>query len=263
MTDISNEQPMYGKLNESKGDNALVSETGLKVKDLKAKNLEEKPNSKKLISFSQLTKIIGSKKPNIMDKMSPAIVKDLDEEVEKEDDEDEDSCEHCKCKECECDKFSDEEVDKIADSATDDDYADVYGDHEFAVVDEDGKIINESIIDDEVINEVLSREARIRKGAIFALNQSKIERKRMIALHKYSSGRVLSKRARRMAVSLIKKRLASGKDYSKLSVGEKERIDSRVLRMKNTIARVALKLTSKIRKIEKERMSHHKYTKGK
>lgn len=257
MTDISNEQPMYGTINESKGDNAKMTDGGLKVKDLKAKNLEEKPNSKKVITFSQLSKILGKKKPNVMDKLPPATVKELDEE-KSEKKESGECCEYCKCKECKCDNCSDEEVDKIVDSASDEDFADVYGDHEFAVVDDEGKVVNEC-----VLNEVLSREGRIRKGAIFALNQAKLERKRIVALHKFSSGRVLSKRARRMAVSLIKKRLAQGRDYSKLSVGEKERIDSRIQRMKNTIARVALKLTSKIRKIEKERMSHDKYTKGK
>lgn len=113
----------------------------------------------------------------------------------------------------------------------------------------------------EQINEVLSREERIRQAARFAMTQSRRDRKRQIALHRFSGGKVIAKRARRMAVSILKKRMMKGRDISKLSIGEKERLEARIQRMKNTVARIAVRLTSKIRKIEKERMSHPKYTK--
>ena len=59
---------------------------------------------------------------------------------------------------------------------------------------------------------------------------------------------------------LMKKRLAR-KPLNKLSVGEKERIEKIISKRKTVINRLAMRLTSRVRKIENDRLSHSKYTK--
>jgi hypothetical protein len=83
----------------------------------------------------------------------------------------------------------------------------------------------------------------------------------MLALKKHSDSKKINKRARHMAVNIIKKKLTKGRDISSLSSTEKERIDRIVEKRKKVIGRMAMKLTSKIRQIEKERLSHKNYTK--
>jgi hypothetical protein len=58
----------------------------------------------------------------------------------------------------------------------------------------------------------------------------------------------------------MKKRIAR-KPLNKLSTAEKERIEKIIQRRKTVINRLAMKLTSRVRKIENDRLAHHKYTK--
>jgi hypothetical protein len=60
----------------------------------------------------------------------------------------------------------------------------------------------------------------------------------------------------------MKKRLLRGRDVSKVSVGEKERIERVIEKRKKAIGRLAMRLTARVRGIEKARMSHKKFTKG-
>jgi hypothetical protein len=58
----------------------------------------------------------------------------------------------------------------------------------------------------------------------------------------------------------MKQRMVRGRDINKLSVGEKERIERTLEKRKDTINRVAMKLAPRVRKMEKARLSHTKYT---
>lgn len=160
--------------------------------------------------------------------------------------------------------LTDEQIDHIVDSVQEDDFIDAYDDDELAVIDAD---TGEEIEDDETVNEealmeVLSRAQRMRAKVRFAKTKSKRERRAMIAAKTHATTKVVNKRARRMAIKLIKNRLLRGRDISKLSVGEKERIERVIQKRKAVIGRIAMKLTPKVRAIEKARLSHSKYTKG-
>ena len=159
------------------------------------------------------------------------------------------------------DDIDDKELDKIIDSATDDDIIDhAYEDDDFIVVDDEtGEEIKEEI---ELVSEVLSRTERMRARIRFARSKSKRERKTKIALKRYSPAPVINNRARKLAIKLMKKRLVRGRDLSKLSVGEKERIEKVIQKRKKIINRIAMRLVPRIRQIEKSRLSHHKATKG-
>jgi len=160
--------------------------------------------------------------------------------------------------------LSDEQIDHIVDSTSDDDILDVYDDEEFSVIDpETGEEIEEEPeLAEQTILEVLSRSERMRARVRFAKTKAKRERKAEIALKTRSSSKVINKRSRRLAIKLMKKRLLRGRDVNKISVGEKERIERALAKRKAVINRVAMKLAPRVRRIESARLTHSKYTKG-
>jgi hypothetical protein len=164
----------------------------------------------------------------------------------------------------ELDDLSDEEINKMIDSIKDEnDIMDVYDDAEFGVIDdESGEEIPEEdkAVKEETINEVLSRAERMRARVRFAKTKAKRERSVKLALKRSSSSETINKRARRLAIGLMKKRLLRGRSPSTLSIGEKERIESQIAKRKTIINRIAMKLAPRVRQIEKARLSHHKYT---
>jgi len=160
------------------------------------------------------------------------------------------------------DNVSETELNKLADTVNDiDDIIDAYNDHELAIIDDTGEEVEEDLKEEsQVIMEVLSRMERIKAKIRFAKTKAKRERKVMLALKRHSDSSTINKRARRLAINLLKKRIAK-KDLSKLSIGEKERLEKIVERSKTTINRLAMKLAPKVRNIEANRLSHHGYTK--
>ena len=160
--------------------------------------------------------------------------------------------------------FSEEEIDEMVNSVTDEDIEDLYEEDEIVLVyDDDGEEIpplqEESKYD---LMEVLSRTERMKGKIRLRKTSAKRGRSTKIALKRFSNPATINKRARRLAIKLMKKRMLRGRDYSKVSVGEKERIEKTLSKRKDVINRVAQKLVSRVRKVEKARMSHGKVTKG-
>jgi hypothetical protein len=164
-------------------------------------------------------------------------------------------------------ELSDEEIDHMINSLSDDEIADDYDEDEVGLVDDEtGEELptaaEEAAIDEESIMEVLSRAERMKAKFRIRRSSAKRERATKVALKRYSNTATINKRARRLAVKLMKKRLLRGRDPAKISVGEKERIERTLEKRKAVIGRVAQKLTSRVRKVEKARLSHTKYTQG-
>jgi hypothetical protein len=165
-------------------------------------------------------------------------------------------------------EYSEQDIDKMIDDMSDDDIMDAYEDHELAVVDDEtGEEIeqheDENNPDLKVkITEVLSRTERIRARVRFAKTKSKRERGVKLALRRTSSSQTINKRARRLAINLFKKRMLRGRPMSSVGVAEKERIEKIIQKRKDVLNRVAMKLTSRVRQIEKARLHHHKFTNG-
>lgn len=156
--------------------------------------------------------------------------------------------------------FSEDELEKMADDIDDDDVLDAYDDDELAIVDDETGEEIESDLKEETLNEVLSRQERIKAKIRFARTKAKRERKVKIALKKHSDTKTINKRARKLAIATLKKRLAK-KPLDKLTVGEKERIERIVQKRKQLIDRLAMRMAPKVRKIETDRLAHKKYTK--
>jgi len=156
--------------------------------------------------------------------------------------------------------LSDEEIDDMIGKLSDDDYLEAYDDEELAVIDdESGEHIHD--LKEETLMEVLSRAERIRAKVRFARSASKRERRTRIALKTRSTSKTINTRARRMAVNMLKMRIAK-KPLNTLSVGEKERIERIIEKRKAVINRIAMKMVPRVRKTENDRLVHRTYTKG-
>ena len=156
--------------------------------------------------------------------------------------------------------LSDEEIDDMIGKLNDDDYLEAYDDEELDIIDDEtGEHIND--LKEETLMEVLSRAERIRAKIRFARSASKRERKTRIALKTRSTSKTINTRARRMAVNMMKLRIAK-KPLNTLSVGEKERIERIIAKRKVVINRIAMRMVPKVRKTENDRLVHRTYTKG-
>lgn len=112
-------------------------------------------------------------------------------------------------------------------------------------------------LDEAVLDEHLSRQERIRRKAQMNKSKSKMERRRAIALTKMSSSANLTRKARRLAIEMIKEKL-SKKKPGDLSVAEKDRLEDMIAKRKNLVNRLATKLAVKIKKIEQDRVMHNR-----
>jgi hypothetical protein len=160
--------------------------------------------------------------------------------------------------------FTEEEIEEMINSVTDEDIEDLYEEDELVLVyDDDGEEIPP--LEEEAkydLMEVLSRTERMKGKMRLRKTAAKRGRSTKIALKRFSNPATINKRARRLAIKLMKKRMLRGRDPAKVSVGEKERIEQTMAKRKDIISRVAQRLVSRVRKVEKSRMSHGKVTKG-
>lgn len=161
-------------------------------------------------------------------------------------------------------EIDESEIDEIVNSVTDEEIEELYEESELAIIDEETGEELEVVEGEDKIDlmEVLSRQERMKQKMRLRKTAAKRKRSTKIALKRYSNTQTINKRARRLAIKLMKKRLLRGRDPSKISVGEKERVERTISKRKDVINRVAQRLTSRVRKVEKNRMSHGKFTKG-
>jgi phosphopantetheine adenylyltransferase len=267
------------------------SSTKVKHTDLKEETIEEKkvsePTGKLKDACWKGYTAVGMKTKN--GRKVPNCVPVNEEEIEEE------VCPVCGKSPCECEKPtagpvttdkpfdamfkededefdfpepSDDEIESMADELSDDDYLDTYDEDELGIVDDEtGEELpedeeEEKKLKESALMEVLSRIERMKAKARIRRTSAKRERATKIALKRYSNTATINKRARRLAIKLMKKRLLRGRDPSKVSVGEKERIERTLEKRKAVIGRIATRLAPRVRKVEKARLSHTKYTQG-
>jgi len=163
--------------------------------------------------------------------------------------------------------FSDEEIDKIVDEITDDEIFDEIlndvDEDDLVVLDDEGNEVEdadveiEGELDEETIaklDEVLTRAGRIKARINLRKTSAKRKRGLKIGLKRRATTKVANKRARRLATKALKKRFLQGRNPSKLSVSERERIERIVKSKKAIINRIALKMVPRVRKMEQKRM---------
>lgn len=153
------------------------------------------------------------------------------------------------------------QVEADLDALTEEDFLEAYDDNELAIIDEETGEEIEALEECTELMEVLSRQERIKARARMRRSQTKRERKEKVALRQFSSPQVANKRARRMAVSAMKKRLMRGTNPAKASVGQKERVERYIQQRRKIVDRLAARMVSRVKQVEKARMSHKKFTK--
>lgn len=158
-----------------------------------------------------------------------------------------------KLMESESEEISDEELEKIVAELSDEDILEVYDEDELEVVDEETNEILECDLPEE-LNEILSRQERMKARIRFARTKSKRQIKARIALKRHSDRATLNKRARRLAIKALKAKFAK-KKLGDMSVSDKERVEKMLKSRKALINRLALKLVPRVKKLEKERLS--------
>jgi hypothetical protein len=147
-----------------------------------------------------------------------------------------------------------------------DEFFEAYDDEELAIIDEDTgeeieAVAEEKELDAPALMEVLSRIERIKAKARMRRSQAKRERREKVALRQLSTPQVANKRARRMAVSALKKRLLRGQNPNAVSLGQKERIERFIQQRRKIVDRLATRMVSRVKQVERARMSHKKFTK--
>lgn len=104
-----------------------------------------------------------------------------------------------------------------------------------------------------MVKEAIGRLERLKRKQRWARNETKRDQRKAIAIKKASSLPVLTKRAHRLALSIIKSKILK-KDVSKASVQEKERVERIIKNAAPMIKRLQSRLMPKIREIEKSRL---------
>lgn len=171
-------------------------------------------------------------------------------------DDEEESEEKQPVTESKIDDITDAELDKMAASIKDiDDILNVYDEDELEVIDpKTGKPV-EIKEDLSCLDEVLSRAERMKVKIRFARSEPRRERKLMIALRKHSDTATLAKRARHMAINMLKERII-GKPVNQMSIAERERAEAILAQRRMIVDRLAIKLVPQIKKIELTRLTH-------
>ena len=112
------------------------------------------------------------------------------------------------------------------------------------------------VIDDNYkwVDEVLTPAQRFKRSQQMRRLKGKIARARKIALKRPSSPEKLQQRAQRHARNLIRKKFIKGKNDNELSFAEKQAVEKRMQGKQALIARIALRVKPKLKKLEQERL---------
>ena len=102
--------------------------------------------------------------------------------------------------------------------------------------------------------ETLSRMARLKLKIAMLRNKAKLAMKRKIALLRHSTLDVLKKRAHKLALKILKQKIAH-KPVADMSMADKERVEKTLKSKKSLLARLTMKLIPTVREKEKERLN--------
>lgn len=108
----------------------------------------------------------------------------------------------------------------------------------------------------DLLTEVLSIETRAKLGREMKKHETVISVKRERALNKAATSDVLLARARRLAETMIKRRMFH-KPGTELTRGEKERFEAGISKRRALVAKLAQRLVGKVRALQSARLHHN------
>jgi hypothetical protein len=106
--------------------------------------------------------------------------------------------------------------------------------------------------------EALSMQQRRARGRLMKRLQAKIKRGKAKSKMRTASPEVLKKRAMKQARRMIAKKFTKGVAMSELPPARRAEIEKRLDKIKPRIAKIAVRLIPKVRKLEKERKQNAK-----
>lgn len=139
---------------------------------------------------------------------------------------------------------AEDEIQQIVDSLEWEDMVDLYEE--------------DDLIYEEYITEKLSAQARMRKKQAFSRMRTRRNVAKGIKLKRASTPEVLKKRAVIAARNAVYRTLLRGRDKSKLSAAEKDRIEQQVKRLKSIQSSLVPRLLPKMRSIEQKRLAGYR-----
>lgn len=125
-------------------------------------------------------------------------------------------------------------------------------DHIKSIKEDLNDLFDELFTGDEQLDEITMQQ-RLRKAMTMRRYQGRIELARKRSLLRRANTKVITNRARKLAIKKMKTKLAGGRDPSTLSAAEKQRIETIVSKRKAAIRRLAMRLVPQVRKREASR----------
>ena len=107
-------------------------------------------------------------------------------------------------------------------------------------------------LDPSELTEALTQAERIKRSLIMRRNKAKIALRRRMAMKKHATPEVLQKRARKLAIKMLKKRFAK-KDVDEMGFAEKQRIEKIIDQKQPLVDRLERKMLPVVRQIERDR----------
>lgn len=126
-----------------------------------------------------------------------------------------------------------------------------------------GKTMTGSPADDIKVNPIqeeelaeINQQQRMKRRMIMRRYEGKIGMARKRALLRRAGSKVITNRARKLAIQKIKTKLSGGRDPSTLSPMEKQRLEDIMSKRKVAVRRLAMRLIPQVRKKEAARFMH-------
>ena len=119
-----------------------------------------------------------------------------------------------------------------------------------------GKGIMKQIDDmiNNVLDEIMSKSARMKRSRMMKTKGKQIARKRKIAMKRRATPEKLKSRAMKKARDIITKKILKDRKKSELSIAGREALEKKLNKKKTVIKRIAKKILPKVRGAESERI---------
>ena len=105
-----------------------------------------------------------------------------------------------------------------------------------------------------VLDEIMSKSARMKRSRMMKSKGKQIARKRKIAMKRKASPEKLKSRAMKKARDIITKKILKDRKKSELSIAGREALEKKLNKKKTVIKRIAKKILPKVRGAESERI---------
>lgn len=106
----------------------------------------------------------------------------------------------------------------------------------------------------ENLDEALTKQQRMKRSRMMKRLGKRIAIARKRKMKRKAAPADLLKRAKKLARKRLANKILKGKDLSKLSIADRERLEKKLKGKSKTIARIAKKMLPKVKQTEKERI---------